>query len=183
MGQSGAGVTVAGMTSGRGRGGAGATRARRAAAVAAAGVLGVGVLAACGVDEGPAGAASADDLEGRAFVATGADGVDLVGQVTLAFEDGAVIGNGGCNTMRGGYTVDEGVLQVEELAQTMKACDPAKTAQDAWLAALLSDEPEASLAGDRLTVRTLDDSLMLVDADAADAPATSDMTVTPEAGG
>ena len=133
------------MTCGRGRGGA--AGARRVRHVLAGGVLAVGLLAGCGSEEGPAGAATADELEGRTFVATGADGVRLVDQITLAFEDGNVIGNGGCNVMRGGYTVDEGVLQVEVLAQTMKGCDPAHLDQDAWLAALLTDEPEVSLDG------------------------------------
>jgi heat shock protein HslJ len=148
--------------------------------VLVAGVLAVGLLAGCGSEEGPAGAATAGELEGRTFVATGADGVRLVDQITLAFEDGTVVGNGGCNIMRGGYTVDDGVLQVEVLAQTMKGCDPAHLDQDAWLAALLTDEPEVSLTGDRLQVRTLDDSLTLVNAASPDAPETTATSEAPE---
>jgi heat shock protein HslJ len=82
--------------------------------------------------------------------------------------------------MRGGYTVDDGVLQVEVLAQTRKGCDPAHLDQDAWLAALLTDEPEVSLTGDRLQVRTLDDSLTLVDIDSPDAPETAPTSEAPE---
>ncbi len=129
--------------------------------------------AGCGTDEGPAGAASQADLAGRTFEATGAAGFELIDDVTLAFDDeGNLSVNAGCNTMNGAYTIDDGTMEVEALASTMMACDPNHMDQDAWLAELLTSSPDVSLTGDRLTLRSHEDSLALLDTGAEGAEGT-----------
>jgi len=147
------------------------TKRVAAAALVVAG-LAVAALggAGCGTDEGPAGAASQADLAGRTFEATGAAGFELIDDVTLAFDDeGNLSADAGCNTMNGAYTIDDGALEVEALASTMMGCDPNHMDQDAWLGELLTSSPNVSLTGDRLTLRSGEDSLALLEAEAEDA--------------
>ena len=58
------------------------------------------------------------DLEGRTFTATEVRGHDLVegSAITLAFEDGQVSANAGCNTIFGEAQWDGGTLEAEQLA-------------------------------------------------------------------
>jgi heat shock protein HslJ len=128
--------------------------------------------AACGDDDGGDGesedratAVSADQLDGRTFVSTEVTGQTLVEGtvVTLVFEDGNVGATAGCNTMTGGFTVEDGVLQVDQLAQTLMACPDDLQAQDEWVAALLTSGPVLSLDGDTLTVTGDDVTLTLAD--------------------
>ena len=147
----------------------GTTRVAAALMVTGLAVVALGAVG-CGADEGAAGAASAADLAGRTFESTGAEGFDLVDDVTIEFDDeGNLSANGGCNTMNGAYTIEDGTLEAGALASTMIGCDPNHLDQDAWLAELLSSSPEASLTGDRLTLRSDDDSLTLVDTGDGDA--------------
>ena len=110
------------------------------------------------------------DLAGRTFEATGAAGFELIDDVTLAFDDeGNLSADAGCNTTNGAYTIDDGALEVEALASTMMGCDPNHMDQDAWLGELLTSSPNVSLTGDRLTLRSGEDSLALLEAEAEDA--------------
>lgn len=94
------------------------------------------------------------DLEGRTFTATGVRGHDLVegSAITLAFEDGQVSANAGCNTIFGEAQWDGGTLEAEQLASTLMACDDALMAQDEWLTALLTSSPTLSVDGTTLTI-------------------------------
>ena len=87
------------------------------------------------------------DLEGRTFTATEVRGHDLVegSAITLAFEDGQVSANAGCNTIFGEAQWDGGTLEAEQLASTLMACDDALMAQDEWLTALLTSSPTLSV--------------------------------------
>ena len=107
----------------------------------------------------------AADLDGRAFLSTKVEGQTLVDgtQVTLTFTADSISAVAGCNTMNGGYTIEDGVLKVPAMVQTLMACDPATTAQDAWVSALLSSSPTVSLAADELTVKGSDTTLTLGD--------------------
>lgn len=127
--------------------------------------------AACGDDDADEGAeraggdaaVSAEALDGRTFVSTEVTGQTLVEgtAVTLVFEDGNVGATAGCNTMTGGFTVEGGALQVEQLAQTKMACPDDLQQQDEWVAALLTSGPAIALAGDVLTLTGDDVTLTL----------------------
>jgi heat shock protein HslJ len=125
-------------------------------------------LAGCGDEEGPASAATAADLDGNTFVSTRAEGMTLVDEsvVTLEFADGNVSANAGCNQMNGGYEVSDGTLQVGELASTMMACPDDMARQDEQLAELLTSDPEVTLVGSELTLRSGDTVLVLDRSDA-----------------
>jgi heat shock protein HslJ len=125
------------------------------------------VLAGCGGDDDDTGdnpddsatanaAASptADDLEGKTFVATEVSGGTIAdgSEIVVTFEDGAVIVAAGCNTQRGGYEITDGTLTVDPLVATMMACDDALMAQDQLMADLLSAGPTVALDGDELTI-------------------------------
>jgi heat shock protein HslJ len=112
----------------------------------------IALLAACGDDDGSD--ASADDLEGRTFVADAVEGWTLVEgtEVTLTFTDGAIVASAGCNTMRGGFEIEDGVLVVDAMAQTLMACEDERQAQDQALAAFLGEGPEATLSDNVLTL-------------------------------
>jgi hypothetical protein len=65
----------------------------------------------------------------------------------LTFEDGAIVVDGGCNTMRGGYRLEaDGRLVVGRLAATMKGCEPALMQADAALARRLAEPLQAGIA-------------------------------------
>lgn len=123
---------------------------RRAARVlATVGVVAMGgsFLAACGEEVA--------DLDGRTFTATEVRGHDLVegSGITLAFADGQISAQAGCNTLVGGGTWDGGILALDaELASTLMACDDALMAQDDWLSGFLVSDPALSLDGDTLTL-------------------------------
>jgi heat shock protein HslJ len=121
-----------------------------------AGVLAALVFAGCGGDDDDDGAAAptADDLEGKSFVATEVSGAEIVdgSEIVVTFEDGDVIVAAGCNTQRGAYAISDGTLTVDPLMATMMACDDALMAQDQLMADLLSAEPTIALDGDELTI-------------------------------
>lgn len=143
------------------------TPPRTSRALLAIGFLATVVLAGCGGDDddsddnpddssaaSAAAAATADDLEGKTFVATEVSGGTIVdgSEIVVTFEDGAVIVAAGCNTQRGGYEITDGTLTVDPLVATMMACDDALMAQDQLMADLLSAEPTVALDGDELTI-------------------------------
>ena len=91
--------------------------------------------------------------------------------VTLRFASGAVQVSGGCNQMRGSYSLEDGVLAVSKMAGTMMACpEPALSVETAVRKALAKPS-KATLANGRLT-------LAPVDEDAQDAAV---MVLAPEA--
>ena len=122
-----------------------------AAAVASLLVL---LAAACGDDDDGSVDVSADALDGRTFVSDQVDGQTLVAgtEITLTFADEAVVALAGCNTMRGGFAVADGVLEVDAMAQTLMACPDDLQAQDAWLAEFLGSAPVVTLADEVLTL-------------------------------
>jgi heat shock protein HslJ len=115
----------------------------------------VAALTACGGDD--ATAPSADDLEGRTFVAVSIEGHTIVegSEVAVSFEDGMILVEAGCNSQRGGFEVDDdGSLVAGQLAATMMACDDALMAQDQLMADILAAQPSISLDGDELVLTT-----------------------------
>jgi heat shock protein HslJ len=130
------------------------------------------VAAACGSDDdsSSSGAApTADDLAGSTFESTEVSGHDLVADstITLAFEADTLSASAGCNTMNGGYTIEDGDLEVSALAMTMMACEDSLMEQDTWLSEFLGSGPTIALDGETLTLSADDTTMTLV----AQAPA------------
>ena len=72
---------------------------------------------------------------------------------TLAFDtDGAVNGNGGCNTFRGDVIIDGSSMKFGQLASTMMACEEAKSKQEAIFHAALSRTVSFALESGELSL-------------------------------
>ena len=75
-----------------------------------------------------------------------AKGID--NRLRLSFTEQGLSITGGCNTQFGGYRYDKGVLQVAQLAATMKACEPGLMALDAEVGQRIKGDLRASVATD-----------------------------------
>jgi heat shock protein HslJ len=114
-------------------------------------------------DTGSTGAPAADAdvtaaLLGGTYAATEVTGWTLVAgsELTLSFAADLVVAEAGCNSMRGGWSVVDGVLAVETLAATLIGCPDDLQAQDQWLAAFLEGGPAVAVDGDVLTLTAAD---------------------------
>jgi heat shock protein HslJ len=99
---------------------------------------------------------SASSLDGRTYRATSAHPRRLAAgaELTLLFEDGAVIARGGCNTQRAGYELRDGRLVLTgPMMTTLMACEPELMEQDRWIAELLADGPAMEAVDEQLTLR------------------------------
>ena len=138
-------------------------RQRRRTVLRCAGLVALALVAACGSGRGGAARAElrgADELspaalDGNTYVSTDVDGHDLVADthVTLVFTADSLSAIAGCNTMSGGFTIDDDTLQVAALAQTQMACSGELMAQDQWLSGFLTGGPSATLIKDVLTLK------------------------------
>lgn len=72
-------------------------------------------------------------------------------EIRIRFADGRVTLAAGCNTMSGGYQLEESRLTLDALATTEMGCGQARTAQDRWLAGLF-DQPVQLITGDEPTI-------------------------------
>ena len=88
--------------------------------------------------------ASATDAAGKPIAALQA-GVEH--QLRLSFTQDALNIRGGCNAQFGGYTYKNGVLQVANLASTMKACDQSLMRLDAEIGQRMKGDLRATLSG------------------------------------
>jgi heat shock protein HslJ len=131
---------------------------RRAVAVAAL----VLVAAACGDDAAPA-VSPAVELAGRTFLSTGASTFDIVDGTTIrvTFEADRIGVDGGCNSIGGPYSITDGVLETDELASTMMACDDALMDQDQRLTTLLTSRPTIVVDEGTVTIGDGPDQLVL----------------------
>ena len=75
-------------------------------------------------------------------------------RINVRFDDGNIGLSAGCNSMGATYRIDGDVLVVDDMAMTEIGCDPARHAQDDFLASFVADRPEVELDGDRLTLTT-----------------------------
>lgn len=113
-------------------------------------------------------------LDGRTFLSTAVtrDGepVTLVAdtRIRLSFTNGSISANAGCNMMGGTYTVDDDHLVVGPMFMTEMACDPARSAQDQWLADFLGSRPLVTLAGNDLVLATDDTTVTMLDREIAE---------------
>lgn len=127
------------------------------------------LLGACGGGGSAAPGPTGQSPEGRTFLSTGVEGRALVAgsTVRLAFENGQVSANAGCNSMGGPYRIDGDRLVTDQLATTEMACEPALMEQDRWLADLLGGATIV-LDGDTLTLTKVAVRLTLLDREVAD---------------
>ena len=125
------------------------------------------VLGACGSDDS---SGSVPDVDGREFISTEMVGHQLVdgSTIRLAFEDGSVAANSGCNSMSGGYSFDGDILQVEMMAMTEKGCDEALMDQDAFLSGFLTSGPTVAVDGDEMTLMSGEEQITFLDREVAD---------------
>lgn len=88
---------------------------------------------------------SATDASGKTIPALQA-GVEH--QLRLSFTQDGLNIRGGCNAQFGPYRYQNGVLRVDNLASTMKACEQSLMQLDAEIAQRLKGEQRATLSGD-----------------------------------
>lgn len=124
------------------------------------------VLAGCGSGPSEGGSSdAADGLAGRSFVVTGLDDprrqIVPDSTIRLEFTGDSVSVQAGCNSIGGAYEVRDARLVVDQLGGTEMGCDQPLMAQDAWVTAFLSAEPELSLTGPGLELRTESTTLRL----------------------
>lgn len=110
-----------------------------------------------------------EDLEGRTFLVTAADGHALVegSEVSLRFEGGGIAVSAGCNQMSGAFALEDGRLVVGPMMATEMACDAPLMDQDTWMSGFLSDAAIA-LEGDTLTLARDGVTLTATDREVAD---------------
>jgi heat shock protein HslJ len=89
-------------------------------------------------------------------------------QVRLAFADGQITANAGCNTIGGTYRVEDGRLLFEGGGMTEMGCDPALHDQDEWVSEFLGSNPELGLDGSDLTLTSGGIVMAFVDREVAD---------------
>ena len=121
-------------------------------------LAGASLLSACGNGSETESA----DLEGRTFTTQSVviDGTETPaadgGTVTLAFIDGSISINAGCNSLFGEATWTDGTITVPAgtLASTMMACSEPLMAQDQLLADFFASNPTWTLTGESLTIES-----------------------------
>ena len=85
--------------------------------------------------------------------------------ITVTFTEDSLSANAGCNTLRGGASIDGDELVVSQLASTMKACEEPLMAQDQWLSTFLTSRPTIEQREDDLWLSRDDTVIHLVAAD------------------
>jgi len=124
--------------------------------------------ASCGDESGSAG--GDDVLRDKTFLSTSitedgkAKQLAPKTRVRLEFtDDGRLLADAGCNSMQSPVKTSGGKLEVEDMAMTGIGCDPARHAQDEWLAKTLRAEPSWQLDLDELTITSGGTTLVLID--------------------
>jgi len=135
---------------------------RRSISVVAIAVVGTVLLAACGDDSSSSStsasgstASGADALNGTRWTldiaGLNVPGADKV-LPTIAFADGSVSGNAGCNTFSGSYTVSGASLTIGQLASTKMACGTVETAVETAVLGRLGKVAGYTMTADALTL-------------------------------
>lgn len=142
-------------------------------------VVGVAMIVAGGLagcasggpgGDGPGAPGGSPSVDGRTFLSVEVTGATLVPgtRISLRFADGQVQATAGCNHLSAPYAWDGTTLVVTGMAGTEMGCDPARHAQDEWLAELLTSRPALTVEGDSLTVSGKDVTVRLLDREVAD---------------
>ena len=119
--------------------------------VTALGLLAVGCGGSGDSDQMPVASAS---LDGSTFTATGAEGLTLDERVplTISFDQGTVAVDAGCNSIGGGYEIEDGEIRGTKLVSTLMGCPPPLGEIETKTTRTLSDGAMATLEGDTLTL-------------------------------
>jgi heat shock protein HslJ len=113
-------------------------------------------------------------LPGRTFLSTGVtvDGAPyaLVAgtRIRLIFDNGTLSANAGCNIIGGNLVIDGDTLRFSGASMTEMGCDPARHAQDDWLATFLSSSPTFVLNGNDLVLTSGTTVVTLLDREIAE---------------
>jgi heat shock protein HslJ len=140
-------------------------------AVGGLAIAGLLVLSACGDDDddndagGDDDAVAAADLDGRTFRATETDGHTIVSgsEITITFTADQISVQTGCNTLAGGYTIENGRLTTGDLASTLMACEEPLATQETWVSNLIGSNPTIELDGNELELESGEDSISLTE--------------------
>lgn len=84
-----------------------------------------------------------------------------VAEVTLAFANGQLTGNTGCNGYTAGYTIDGDQITFEPGVSTMMACEDPVNAQETAVRANLEKAASFSVAGGKLTLSDAEGTVLL----------------------
>lgn len=138
-------------------------------------VLVLAAMGGCGRGDGQGGAPAEVELpEGREFLSTevlaGGKPKELAdgSRVRLAFHDGDLRAEAGCNHLMGNARLDDGRLVVDGMGGTEMGCPEELMKQDEWLTAFLTSRPRWNLDGDELTLTGKDTEIRLTDRRVAD---------------
>lgn len=103
---------------------------------------------------GAAGPATEPALAGTKWTLASVSGTPAKGDAWLTVtQEGAVNGNAGCNTFRGGAKIGDGTIEFEPLASTMMACtEDGVSAQESSVHAVLAGKTSYQIAGGKLTI-------------------------------
>lgn len=82
--------------------------------------------------------------------------------LTIAFEDGGVGGNSGCNSYGGTFEVEGSSIVLSGLVSTLMACVEPVNAQEAEFLRALSEAASYEIVGGRLTIKDASGSSSLV---------------------
>jgi heat shock protein HslJ len=126
------------------------------------------LLAACSTAAAPSPTPSPASLDGHTYLSTGAQGVTLVPgtQIRLAFADGSLTAQAGCNTMGGTYTINGDTITTTQTFMTEMGCDEPRTHQDEWLTQFLGTVTYTRV-GDTLTLTNGPVQVTLLDKEVA----------------
>ncbi|MFD4294538.1 META domain-containing protein [Rhodococcus sp. NPDC058505] len=148
-------------------------------------------LAACSDSSTASPESPQADLLGRTFVSTTVDGTPIPGggPLTVEFvEPDRLAATAGCNRATGTADFSGGTITAGALATTMMACVGDVGESDAWLTEFFTANPQWSLDGDTLHLRTGAADVTLLDKKVAqpDRPLTGttwvvDSTISPTA--
>ena len=113
-------------------------------------------------------------LDGRQFVSVlvTRDGESVVlvpgTKIRLGFADGMLSASAGCNSMSGQYQLQDGLLEVEQLATTDMGCPQKLAEQDKWLADILAASPALALDADDLVLTSGKTAISFLDRETAE---------------
>ncbi|WP_043653401.1 META domain-containing protein [Nocardia thailandica] len=137
--------------------------------------LAAATAAACGSSGDDAGAGTATPM-GHTYVSTAVEGTPIPGggPMTLAFADGRLTADSGCNKATGTVDLADHVLRVEGMASTLMGCPGERGQADGWQDTFLKSSPTWRLDGDALTLTGAGSTVRLLDKKVAtpDAPLT-----------
>jgi heat shock protein HslJ len=90
-------------------------------------------------------------------------------RIRLSFpSDDRITATAGCNILGGTVNVAEDRLSITELGTTEMGCDPARHAQDEWLASVLTAWPAYRIDGTHLVLQTEDTVIQLLNREVAE---------------